>query len=1147
MRTHAISKRVLSLMLAIMLVLGMIPVFASAADTTTIYFDNTYGWSSVKAYIWDANGTAYVTWPGSNMTLVEGTIYSIDVPADYVNIIFNNGSGGTGNQTADLTIPTDGTNLYSDGAWSTYDPTGSCEHVWDEGTVVTAPTCVATGVSTYTCTLCGLAYDASVDALGHDYVDGACTVCGATESVVIYFQNTAAWATVNAYYWCDAGNLSTWPGDAMTLVAGDIYSITLSGDAQYVIFNNGDGTQTDDLTISADYDLYVYNSGWTNYNPEACAHEWGEGTVVTAPTCTEAGESSYTCSLCGESKTISVDALGHSYSAGICTVCGAEKPVLDFYLIGYINGADYGCESDYENMGEYKFVDGTLSATFTADSYVFIKTEGNANWYMAEAYCAESTCTFIEGGTEKMYVPGNQALIFTLVENDDGSLTLSYVSDPDACAHEWGEGTVVTAATCTTAGETSYTCDLCGNTKTETVAALGHNYVDGICANCGEAEPVVEYYLIGYINGANYGCEEDYENMGEYKFVDGALVATFSADSYVFIKTTGNAAWYMAEAYCTDTTCTFINGGTEKMYVPGGVELTFALVENEDGSLTLSYEAGEACAHASHSTDGICADCGMTVDHTYVDGICSICGAEEPEVVEPTYYLAGSFNEWTAADESYKLTLLGEVYYISISLTAGSYEFKITDGTWDNAWPSSNYVLEVPVDSDNISIMFYADSGEIEVSGVNQPAEEPTELVLGDNAVALGTYTFTAAEAGTLNVVVSAMSILNEETGEYETANPSMMFGRMYTLLVNGETNFMPENQVEVAAGDVVTIELSGLGNECNITLNLSYEEPVVVPTLTLNYPTLAFEDEILYNAYFTVDDASSIVEMGMITFSSKLTDGTIDDAVEVISGYTTSGSSYIVHSNGVPAKNLGDALYFKVYAKLSDGTYAYSDVGGFNAIAYAKTILNNSSSSDKAKALVVAMLNYGAAAQVQFSYNTDSLMNASLTEEQLALVDAYDESMVDAVVKADSSKVGLFVHNGGYTKVYPTVSFEGAFAINYYFATANTPDSAPTFYYWDAETYANATELTAENATGTMDMVLDGDQWYGTVAGIAAKEIDQTYYTAGVYYVGDTAYYSPVVSYSLGNYCETLAAQDNAFGAATAVYGYYAKAYFAS
>ncbi|MCD8026781.1 MAG: hypothetical protein LUF33_07640 [Clostridiales bacterium] len=36
-----------------------------------------------------------------------------------------------------------------------------------------------------------------------------------------------------------------------------------------------------------------------------------------------------------------------------------------YYLVGYIDGADYGCEADYENMGDYGFSsDGTVTATF---------------------------------------------------------------------------------------------------------------------------------------------------------------------------------------------------------------------------------------------------------------------------------------------------------------------------------------------------------------------------------------------------------------------------------------------------------------------------------------------------------------------------------------------------------------------------------------------------------------------------------------------------------------------------------------------------------------------------------------------------------------------------------------------------------------
>ena len=43
-------------------------------------------------------------------------------------------------------------------------------------------------------------------------------------------------------------------------------------------------------------------------------------------------------------------------------------------------------------------------------------------------------------------------------------------------AHSYNSGTITTAATCTTAGVKTYTCTVCKTTKTETIAALGHNF-----------------------------------------------------------------------------------------------------------------------------------------------------------------------------------------------------------------------------------------------------------------------------------------------------------------------------------------------------------------------------------------------------------------------------------------------------------------------------------------------------------------------------------------------------------------------------------------------------------------------------------------------------------------------------------------------
>lgn len=84
-------------------------------STRTIYFVNTHDWTDVKAYAWYKDGTGtheYSKWDYSpTMTRVDpaAKLYSIDIPPEYVNIIFWGKSDGT-KQTVDLTIPDDGSN-----------------------------------------------------------------------------------------------------------------------------------------------------------------------------------------------------------------------------------------------------------------------------------------------------------------------------------------------------------------------------------------------------------------------------------------------------------------------------------------------------------------------------------------------------------------------------------------------------------------------------------------------------------------------------------------------------------------------------------------------------------------------------------------------------------------------------------------------------------------------------------------------------------------------------------------------------------------------------------------------------------------------------------------------------------------------------
>lgn len=217
-----------------------------------------------------------------------------------------------------------------------------------------------------------------------------------------------------------------------------------------------------------------------------------------------------------------------------------------YSLVGWINGADYGCD---ENPGEYIFdEDGKLTVNFKEDSYVFVKTTDNNSWYLTESYVpygeagAQVTATMVNGKNygEKMQVPGGYDIELTLTEKDDDTIELTYTMP------EYGPKT---------------------------------------------------YSLVGWINGANYGCEDDWENPGEYTFdPEGKLNMYFDEDSYVFVKTTDNKKWYLAEEYVpkgnpnTTVTAPMANGSgySEKMEIPSGYDIEMTLRETGNNTIELS-------------------------------------------------------------------------------------------------------------------------------------------------------------------------------------------------------------------------------------------------------------------------------------------------------------------------------------------------------------------------------------------------------------------------------------------------------------------------------------------------------------------------------------------------------------------------------
>jgi len=75
-------------------------VDARPAADTKVYFVNNQGWNNVNCYAWDGGNNN--NWPGEAMTNTERTIngdviWEISGLNSYVNCIFNNGSGQTGN------------------------------------------------------------------------------------------------------------------------------------------------------------------------------------------------------------------------------------------------------------------------------------------------------------------------------------------------------------------------------------------------------------------------------------------------------------------------------------------------------------------------------------------------------------------------------------------------------------------------------------------------------------------------------------------------------------------------------------------------------------------------------------------------------------------------------------------------------------------------------------------------------------------------------------------------------------------------------------------------------------------------------------------------------------------------------------------
>lgn len=155
------------------------------------------------------------------------------------------------------------------------------------------------------------------------------------------------------------------------------------------------------------------------------------------------------------------------------------------------------------------------------------------------------------------------------------------------------------------------------------------------------------------------------------------------------------------------------------------------------------------------------------------------------------------------------------------------------------------------------------------------------------------------------------------------------------------------------------------------------------LPVLTPKSPAVVFEGAVEYAIFFTVTDGEglSAQDMGLVTYRTKPEQGTIEDAYRVIPGvdYDSATGRYIAYTGDIPAMRLGDDLYFKLYARLEDGSYVYSKLLDYSILDYAHSALTKDQSTEEFKNLMSELLDYASAAQVYFNYRTDALANRVL------------------------------------------------------------------------------------------------------------------------------------------------------------------------
>ena len=441
------------------------------------------------------------------------------------------------------------------------------------------------------------------------------------------------------------------------------------------VYNDGTRTAVSDYTFQGfdsktegEKTVTVVYNGFTAEFTVTVKHTHEYYSEITKqPTCSEKGERTYKCDICGDIYTEDIAKTEHDYedtvvkptctergyTEHICRVCADSykddyTPALGHDHISQIT-KQVACETDGEK---------TFTCTRCGDTY----TEAiPATGHNDIVTVVEPTCT-ADGYTEHKC-------------KDCGRVVRSDVTK--ALGHNY-DSKITTKASCTEDGVLTYICTRCDESYTEKIPATGHKYNDVVteascdkggytlhtCANCGDSykdnfiAPTGHKYTKTTVKQAS--CETDGVNVYTCDTCGDSYSEVIKAKGHVY------ASEVTKKANCTDDgviTYTCANCGDKY------TEVIKAKGHN--------YSA-EVTKKATCDTDGVktftCADCGdvyteklEALGHTY--GI--------SEVVKPTCDNDG-YTKFTCS-------VCGDSYSKVINATGHKYNDKIVSASCDKS------------------------------------------------------------------------------------------------------------------------------------------------------------------------------------------------------------------------------------------------------------------------------------------------------------------------------------------------------------------------------------------------------------------------------------------------------------------------------